>query len=253
MKIQYASDLHLEFPENEVLLWNKKLQAEGDILILAGDIVPFNKITQQDWFFDFISANFKTTYWVPGNHEYYHSDLTARRGSFCEEIRHNVFLVNDHAVSHENVRLIFATLWTKVNRAHRLAIERRMNDFHLIRFNGNRLSCADLEKEHESSLSFITKELEHASPVFKTVAVTHHVPTFHNYPPEYLGSALNEAFAVDLNRLIETSGPDWWICGHHHKNIPEFNIGKTKLLTNQLGYVRNSEHELFDNGKTIIL
>ena len=38
--------------------------------------------------------------------------------------------------------------------------------------------------------------------------------------------------------------------GHHHQNIPEFTIGKTKMLTNQLGYVGYGEHMLFDTGKT---
>ena len=79
MTIQYASDLHLEFPENEAELWNNNLKPCADILILAGDIVPFKKIDEQAWFFDYVSANFKTTCWVPGNHEYYHYDLAARQ------------------------------------------------------------------------------------------------------------------------------------------------------------------------------
>ena len=33
---------------------------------------------------------------------------------------------------------------------------------------------------------------------------------------------LNEAFAVELADMIEVSGVDYWIYGHHHLAIPEF-------------------------------
>jgi hypothetical protein len=59
-------------------------------------------------------------------------------------------------------------------------------------------------------------------------------------------SDINEAFGVELYDLIEKANADFWIYGHHHCNVPPFNIGKTKLLTNQLGYVHNDEHLLFD-------
>ena len=78
-----------------------------------------------------------------------------------------------------------------------------------------------------------------------TVVVTHHVPTLMNYPSAYRNSPLNEAFAVELFDLIHDWGPDTWIYGHHHVNIPVFKIGQTKMLTNQLGYVHWHEHGSF--------
>lgn len=32
---------------------------------------------------------------------------------------------------------------------------------------------------------------------------------------------------------------------HHHQNIDVFSIGNTKLVTNQLGYLSDNEHDLF--------
>ncbi|MBA7580068.1 hypothetical protein ES708_21954 [subsurface metagenome] len=51
--------------------------------------------------------------------------------------------------------------------------------------------------------------------------------------------------------VIETNGPDYWIYGHHHCNIPDFEIGNTTISTNQLGYVRYNEHIGFNDEKII--
>ncbi|ETZ24319.1 hypothetical protein [Pedobacter sp. V48] len=72
-----------------------------------------------------------------------------------------------------------------------------------------------------------------------------------NYPPEYLGTLLNEAFATDLDGLIEQLSPDYWIYGHHHRNIEGFKIVNTNMLTNQLGYVHHGEAINFSTNKSI--
>jgi hypothetical protein len=75
--------------------------------------------------------------------------------------------------------------------------------------------------------------------------LTHHVPTLINYPPQYLGSPINDAFATELHDYIFGSNINYWIYGHHHANIPAFKIGNTTMLTNQLGYVAHGENYLF--------
>ena len=252
VKIQYASDLHLEFANNKQFLKQRPLEPMGEVLVLAGDIVPFAVMDKYKDFFSYVADNFETTYWVPGNHEYYRYDMAEKSGVLNEKIRSNLFLVNNTAVVHENTKLIFSTLWSKISAGHQWQIERSMNDFHQIKNKGFRFSAEAYNQLHEESLAFIQNELKSVKD--ESVAVlTHHCPTFLNYPEQYKGDLLNEAFAVELFDMIETSNIDYWVYGHHHSNIPEFSIGNTKLITNQLGYVQQNEHQLFATNKCIEL
>lgn len=249
MKIQYASDLHLEFRENKRLLANNPLKPVGEILLLAGDIVPFAILDEHDDFFDFVSDNFEATYWVPGNHEYYHFDLAKKCDLIQEKIRSNVWLVNNTAVTHHGVRLIFSTLWTKIGMANRWPIQKGMADFHAIAFQGYSFTPDNYNDQHRQCRHFLETEL--AKKTEKTFVVSHHVPTFFHYPEKYKTSILNEAFAVELFDLIEPSGADYWIYGHHHQPTPTFKIGNTSMLNNQLGYVSHHEHAAFDWGAVV--
>ncbi len=252
MTIQYSSDLHLEFPQDKEFLKANPLQPVGDILLLAGDIVLFAVMDQQADFFSYVSDNFQTTYWIPGNHEYYYFDIVEKYGVLNEKIKDNVFLVNNTTVTHENITFIFSTLWSKIRPAYQWQIERGMNDFHVIKYKGHRFSVTQFNQLHEESIRFIEQELYHDN-TDKTLVVTHHVPTLFNYPEQYKGSILNDAFVIELFDLIKTVGPDYWVYGHSHINTPDFEIGKTRLLTNQLGYVKYGEHQLFTSEKKIII
>jgi predicted phosphohydrolase len=244
LKIQYCSDLHIEFSENKNFLKQNPLKPVGDILLLAGDITLFAIMEKQKDFFKYISDNFKTTYWIPGNHEYYNSNAANRSGSFTEKIKDNIFLLNNTSVVHDDVKIVFSTLWSKISPANVWQIERGMNDFHVIKYDKHRFSATQFNQFHEESVNYLQNELKQKH-IGKTVVVTHHVPTLLNYPPHYKGTILNEAFAVELFDFIEPSNIDYWIYGHHHTNTPDFKIGNTEMLTNQLGYVQNGENSLF--------
>lgn len=250
MNIQYCSDLHLEFRENNEYLKSNPLPVNGDILLLAGDIVPFAVMRKHNDFFDYVSDHFKTTYWVPGNHEYYNSDITERSGTLNEAIRENVFLVNNHETEIENTKFIFTTLWTNISIDKQWVVKQNMSDFHRINFNGEWFTTSHYNYLHKQSMSFL-KEAIQQNKSEKNIVVTHHTPTFYNYPEKYKGDALNEAFAVELFDFIENSKINYWVFGHHHQVIPPFSIGKTELVNNQLGYVKYNENVNF-RGDAII-
>ncbi|NOQ92328.1 MAG: metallophosphoesterase, partial [Flavobacteriaceae bacterium] len=159
MKIQYCSDLHLEFPKNESFLNSNPLKVEGDILILAGDILLFKELNEYKYFFNFISKNFKYTYWIPGNHEYYYSDISERSNSFKEQIRNNVFLVNNVAVIQDDIKFIFSTLWSKISLQNEWQIQKGLSDFSVIKKDGGIFTPFDYNLLHQKSIDFIEKEL----------------------------------------------------------------------------------------------
>jgi DNA repair exonuclease SbcCD nuclease subunit len=252
MKLQYASDLHLEFPENKEFLKRNPLLPGADVLLLAGDIVPFAVMDKYADFFNYISVTFKTIYWIPGNHEYYGSDISDRAGSFNEKIKDNLFLVNNVSVIQENVKLIFSTLWTNISAGNQFEIRRRLSDFHAIKFSRKGLTPDHYNLLHEQCLSFLYEELSKGGTE-KRVIVTHHVPTLMSYPEKHRGDNLNEAFAVEMYNDVLRSDAYYWIFGHHHSNTPDFLIGSTTLTTNQLGYVKYDECPGFDTKKIIII
>jgi predicted phosphohydrolase len=244
VKIQFCSDLHIEFPENKALLTAVPIKPVGDILILAGDIVPFAVMEDHPDFFNYISDHFKQTFWIPGNHEYYHSDAARYSGKFIEKIRDNISLVNNQVIMLDGIRFIFTTLWSSISPENQWHMHHNMSDFRVIKFNNEIFSIYDFNALHEVCKSFLLQELNKEFSG-KTVVVTHHVPTLLNYPSKYKASILNQAFAVEMFDLIVDSSIDYWIYGHSHVNTPEFTVGKTHLLTNQLGYVILNEHQQF--------
>ena len=122
LKIQYCSDLHLEFYENGQFLKANPLKSEDDILVLAGDIVLFSEMEKHQAFFDDLSEKFKMVYWIPGNHEYYNFDAANESGVINEQIRHNVFLVNNITIEFEKVRIIFSMLWSKISQVMKIRL-----------------------------------------------------------------------------------------------------------------------------------
>lgn len=221
-------------------------------MILAGDITLFTRIDNHNDLFNYVSDHFKETYWIPGNHEYYKSDISNRSGSFEEKIGNNVFLVNNIVKEFETHQFLFSTLWSCISLLNGWRIERGLNDFYQINYNGKRFQIPDYNALHANCLTFLHDALKEETKG-KKVVVTHHLPTFKHYPPEYKSDYLSEAFAPVLDDLILDTTPDYWIYGHHRRNILEFKIGHTKMLTNQLGYVQHNENRNFSNAKLIEL
>jgi Icc-related predicted phosphoesterase len=243
MRIQYCSDLHLEFDHNNKYISKNPLSVCGEILILAGDIVPLHDEFFSDSFIRVIGKNYKQVFWVPGNHEYYHKDLTEFGKSTNIKLTSNISIVNNIELVYENIQFIFSTLWSEISSDNEKLIEQSVSDFECILNNDRKIRADDFNKLHNESIAFIRQSLNERQK--KSVVVTHHVPSALCNSSLHKLSLINEAFCVDLTDYINECNANFWIYGHSHFNRNPLYIGNTILLTNQLGYVHCNEHNGF--------
>lgn len=250
MKIQYCSDLHLEFKENWAYLSQQPLTPEGEILLLAGDIVPFAAMNRFKDFFSYLSDNFEQVCWIPGNHEYYHYDLGEQANPLCEKMRSNITLLNNCTFTYKNVNFLCTTLWSRIKPQHELEVQQSVSDFYLIKNNETRLTAFKFNEMHQASMHYLKQEL-HTHTGKNNFIMTHHVPTLLHYPVWFRNSPINDAFAVELHDFIEASNAGYWLYGHHHCPVKDFTIGNTIMITNQLGYVKENQHKYFRPGAVV--
>lgn len=246
MKIQFVSDLHLEFPHNRLYLQEYPLQVTGDILLIAGDSayldLPSSDIDTYGscGFWYWASEHYKQVIVCLGNHDFYgHYDLATMPDGYCKQIRHNVHAYYNSVVHLQDIDIIVSTLWAKIEPYDAFLTERNVSDFYRIMYQGQRLTAEDFNHEHERCLQFIKKAVAESNAKTKIV-LTHHVPTHLCTAEEFRGSTISGAFTVELGDYIADSGIDYWIYGHSHRNI-DAQIGTTRIMSNQLGYISHNE------------
>lgn len=254
MQFQYLSDLHLEFPGNSAFFARNPIIKRADVLILAGDIMNFD--LKDERFLDHISNVFEQVYWIPGNHEHYGGELYTDP-FFTVKVRDNISYLDNTAIEIDGISFLFTTLWSELSPINSFYVSKELNDFHSIKYKGKLLSVQNYERLFKDSLSFIETELQKDSK--RKVVVSHHVPVFAEaVAEEYKNSRLSSAFHTDLSDIILQFEPDIWLYGHTHYTAPDFQIGKTLLTTNQLGYLdrrgkKSRLCSLFDSNKVLTL
>ena len=163
MRVQYCSDLHLEFGHNRNFLSTNPLKVCGDILILAGDIIPLHDEYLNDSFFRFASKNYRQVFWVPGNHEYYYNDISDYGTSFRFTIYENIEVLNNVELEYDGVNFVFSTLWSKISEKNEKYIEQNVSDFECITNKGKKFKVADFNRLHTESLEFVKQSLAQSS------------------------------------------------------------------------------------------
>lgn len=243
MKFQFASDLHQEFEHNEIFLKMKPLKPVADILLLAGDITYLKDDCLQSELFHRLSGDFDHVYLIPGNHEFYQGCFPINKvlPTFRLKVHDNVEYLNNQIVIHENVRLVFTSLWTEIVNIQ--MIKQGISDFHGCMYDETewiRYQPKHHNECHRQSLEFLDKELSN-NFAGSTIVISHSVPFDHSYCDYEHDRRLQEFFHADLSSRLKKWNVDYWIHGHNHFNKEAFQIENTWFHTNQLGYVKSGE------------
>ena len=246
-RIQYVSDLHLEFSQNRQWIAKHPLDVTGDILLIAGDTAYLDLPDSENdtystyKFWDWASKQYEQIIVCLGNHDFYgYYDLATMPNGFCKEIRHNVHAYYNSVVHLGDIDIIVSTLWARIEPYNAFMTEKSVSDFYRIMYGEHRLTADDFNHEHERCLAFIEKAISE-SDAQKIIVLTHHVPTQLCTAAEFQNSTINGAFTVELVNFISNHRIDYWIYGHSHRNI-KAQIGDTLILSNQLGYISHHEH-----------
>lgn len=247
MKIQLASDLHLEFLQKDFPGERLITPAPGaDVLVLAGDIANGTEAFTSfaDWPVPIL--------YVAGNHEFYGHDLGYQLAKFrlvvgsgetASRIR---FLENDR-VDLGGVRFLGTTLWTDyrlhsvANRMDAMSLaQQALNDHQVIRFGRTRFRTRDALARHERARAWLAGEL--ATPFAgPTVVITHHGPHPLSVHAQYEGDLLSAAYVSDLGALMP--GVDLWLHGHGHDSF-DYRVGACRVVANPAGYISNRRRAL---------
>lgn len=260
------SDIHLEMGP-----WDREMPS-GDVLILAGDISLVGVLDKGDElhhrypdlyartvaFFTEAAKNFRRVYYLMGNHEAYHYNISKSPRVIRSTLKGMVTLLDDNAVQlSDDVVLVGGTLWTGMNngKAHEYiggagAYGARMNDFNIVWRRGKngtqRFTTYDAAKRHAKTKRFIASAAKLFSD--KTIVVaTHHAPSYRGVNPFHGGNALDAGYASDMEAFIaEHPNIRHWVFGHTHVQT-DFDIAQCRLHSNARGYVgRESSAQSFD-------
>jgi len=281
MKIQLASDVHLEFGpisfDNhgaDVLVLSGDICVAADLLARDESVIAdrFDRSSKIHTFFQECCSRFKNVIYIMGNHEHYHGDFATTFNILKERLGYlvNLHILEKESVIIDGVTFICGTLWTNMNKEDPMTmahIRGVMNDYRIINdsrepvhykdTDGNfhtrtgRFSAMGSVVEHKDMLAFIKKTIE-ANPTGKYVVVGHHAPSKLSTKPQYQKEyIMNGAYSSDLSEFIlDHPQIKLWTHGHTH-HVFDYLIGTTRIVCNPRGYEGHEDNTGFDITKIL--
>ena len=275
VKLQYCSDIHLEFleqfPVRDVNISdfnNIITPGQAPYLVLAGDIGQPHFASFRS-FFEWCSQNWKDVFYVTGNHEYYSNNiLNTPMDLIDDEIGRQLSdLKNVHwlclgcpggnmsyDIPDTDISIVGTTLWTDIDDNIVNDARMFMMDYKLIMSPHPHPTKGyiPIQPYEISILHMIQKQnlfneiKELSSKGRRIVVVTHHMPSYRLIAPRFEGSELNCCFTSHSDDLIRLPGVIAWIYGHTH-DVRKTMIGKCVCAINAMGYPHEQKETYSQN------
>lgn len=251
MKFITFSDFHDSFNFADSITEDKDA-----ILLIPGDIGEVNRFNNYRNIIEVLSSKFKEVLMVPGNHEYYRSNITKVHRilkDLDDSIVNFHFLQNDFRIF-DDIIILGGTLWTDYdggNPITKLQAKLEMNDYRYIRHGPpneywkRTFSPDDAEFFHHETKSFLKETLDKQRDIcdtIKTVVMTHHAPSFSSVDPNYVGDHLNGCYCSNLDYFVDGLNVNVWVHGHIHSSH-NYMLGDTRVICNPRGYEYGTQYE----------
>lgn len=242
MRINYFSDIHLEFgslglPDNN-----------ADIIIAAGDIGVYDQAIE--W----LQSLKKPVVYVAGNHEFYNHEYRDTLRMLKEKCANtNIHFLENNTFKYNGVRFLGCTLWTDLfieGEAAAATLGKGLNDFRKISYADGEFNPEQFTALYKHSRAWLEKAL--ARPYTgKTVVVTHHTPIHWSWNDS--PNALKKlAYCNDLKMLFYGHDISAWFYGHTH-SIGDYRIEGARILSNTRGYAGKRLVGGFDLNKMVVI
>lgn len=251
MKINYCSDLHLNYISKEELpAIFKALSQPADVLVIAGDLFAkkgkrtnaaqelvnraeehhstdaylhaLQLINDHESLIEKIYQALKgfnnPVIYVPGNHEFHGMSLLDGHEAYQNLFSENVLFLNNKSVEINDHKFVCSTMWYEPTTF------KSSSDFHVHNFK------KDFKKVSVDSRKYLEAEVTENS-----IVVTHMLPTSDCVHPMWQTAESNVVFVRDMRSLIEERKPFAWIYGHTHDPVSDHLCGTTKIVCNSRG------------------
>ena len=247
MRIQYASDLHINtYPAGTP--FETFVRPAAPILVLAGDICSVSNPLYAE-FLTWCKHLWPTIVLIAGNHEYFCEPNEIRTMEETDQIIQTLcwklgiyFLQGGQSISLPGTKFRFvgATLWSAIDPMIWPEVQAKKREFQATfqRTQNQTIRAtipSDLNSLHAKHRAYLASAFANKTEKEIIIVVTHHMPTTQLLEAQYQTDRWRSCYASEDEDLF-VPNITAWICGHGHRATQKVIPLGPLLLMNARGY-----------------